>query len=615
MASAEQSITRGILERLVSGATASDLSTLPVLQILHYEQISKSADGRDRFKLALSDFDTKMMGGTGVQDVCDLIFKNLVRPYVVVRLTQFTCTRMSKTGMPIINIQGMQVLEEFGNCGNQMLGNPRAFGNQQLAAAPVKAELNQSAGFYGNQQPQQQPQQSLPHRTASKQMAPSARHANIYPIEALSPFGQKWTIKVRCTSVSDIKTWHNQRGEGHLFSVTFMDQSGEIKATGFNQECDNLRPLFEENQVYYISYPAKIGFAKRQYSNVNNDYEMTFESGTVVEKAEDPESVPQVRFNFTNISDLQNVDKDGLVDVIGIVKTVGEVGEAVSKATQKPYKKRELELVDETGFSIRLTIWGDQASTFNTSPDSVVAFKGLKVGDFGGRSLSLLSSGSMTVNPDVEEAFRLKGWYDAQGRNESFNTHNNLVSGTTGAAGGAATVYKTLAQVKDENIGMGDEGEYFTCKATIVFIKQGEFAYPACPNTDRCQKKVLEISEGEWRCEKCSQTFPAPHYRYLTSVHVNDHTGQIWLSCFDESGQVVFGTGAGELKRLQDEDPKQWEQIVKDASCRTWVFRVRAKQDTYMDQMRVRYQVVSCRAVEWAKEANRLAEVIKGYSM
>ena len=47
--------------------------------------------------------------------------------------------------------------------------------------------------------------------------------------------------------------------------------------------------------------------------------------------------------------------------------------------------KRELTLVDKSGFSVRMTLWGKQAEQYNAAePNPVIAFKGVKVGDFGG---------------------------------------------------------------------------------------------------------------------------------------------------------------------------------------------------------------------------------------
>jgi replication factor A1 len=115
-----------------------------------------------------------------------------------------------------------------------------------------------------------------------------------------------------------------------------------------------------------------------------------------------------VRFNFTSVGDLQTVENT-TIDTIGVLKEVGETSQITSKTTSKPYDKRELTLVDNTNYSVRLTIWGNTATSFDITPESVIAFKGVKVSDFGGRSLSLLSSGSMTVDPDIDEAHKLKG--------------------------------------------------------------------------------------------------------------------------------------------------------------------------------------------------------------
>lgn len=114
--------------------------------------------------------------------------------------------------------------------------------------------------------------------------ASASAHATIYPIEAISPYSSKWTIKARCTSKTGVKTWHNKNGEGKLFSVNLLDDSGEIKATGFNDQCDMLFDLFQEGSVYYISSPCRVQIAKKQFTNLNNDYELAFERDTLVEK-------------------------------------------------------------------------------------------------------------------------------------------------------------------------------------------------------------------------------------------------------------------------------------------------------------------------------------------
>lgn len=323
--------------------------------------------------------------------------------------------------------------------------------------------------------------------------------------------------------------------------------------------------------------------AKKQFSNVNNDYELSFERDTLVEKAEEQNGVPQVRFNFTNIADLQTVEKDTTIDTIGVLKEIGETGQIVSKTTSKPYDKRDLTLVDNTGYSVKLTIWGDTAQKFDVMPESVVAFKGLKVSDFGGRSLSLLSSGSMTIDPDIDEAHKLKGWYDAQGKNDTFMSHQGMSS--VGAAGGRSEVTKSIMQVKEENLGMSENTDYFTTKATIIYVKQDNVSYPACLS-EGCNKKVLEVEPGQWRCERCDKTHPKPEHRYIMSINVSDHTGQLWLSCFDDVGRMIMGMSADQLMELKEMDEKAAGDAFQEANCKTFVFKCRAKMDTFQDQQR-----------------------------
>ena len=302
-------------------------------------------------------------------------------------------------------------------------------------------------------------------------------------------------------------------------------------------------------------------------------------------QAEEQEGVPQVRFNFTNIGDLQNVEKDSIIDTIGILKEVGETSQITSKTTSKPYDKRDLTLVDNTNYSVRLTIWGSTASSFDVVEESVVAFKGVKVSDFDGKSLSLLSSGSMTVDPDIDEAHKLKGWYDAQGRTDTF-TAQPSAGASLGAAGGRNDASKTILQVKEENLGMSENVDYFTTTATIIYVKQDNISYTACLS-EGCNKKVTEVEEGQWRCERCDKTHAKPLHRYIMSLNVSDHTGQIWLSCFDDVGRRIMGMSADQLVELRERDEKAAGDVFQEANCQTWVFNCRAKMDTFQDAQRL----------------------------
>ena len=181
----------------------------------------------------------------------------------------------------ILIILDLEVLKELGEADK--IGEPKPLevkGEEEEVNQPTTISSN---GFYGSKMEGAQAQPASRAQPTRPSAAGSA-HATIYPIEAISPYSNKWTMKARCTSKSNIKTWHNKNGEGKLFSVNLLDDSGEIRATGFNDQCDALYDLFQEGSVYYISSPCRVQIAKKQFTNLNNDYELTFERDTLVEK-------------------------------------------------------------------------------------------------------------------------------------------------------------------------------------------------------------------------------------------------------------------------------------------------------------------------------------------
>lgn len=129
-----------------------------------------------------------------------------------------------------------------------------------------------------------------------------------------------------------------------------------------------------------------------------------------VAQCEDQESAPQISYNFVPLSNLESIEKDGICDVLGIVKDNGELGEITVKSTSKQLKKRELTVVDSSGYSIRVTLWGKSAENWVEVDNGIYAFKGAKVGDFGGRTLSMGGQSTMAANPDIPEAHALRGW-------------------------------------------------------------------------------------------------------------------------------------------------------------------------------------------------------------
>lgn len=51
-----------------------------------------------------------------------------------------------------------------------------------------------------------------------------------------------------------------------------------------------------------------------------------------------------------------------------------------------------------------------QAETFDGTGQPIMAIKGARLSDFGGRSLSTQFSSTVMINPELPEAYKLRGW-------------------------------------------------------------------------------------------------------------------------------------------------------------------------------------------------------------
>lgn len=546
---AVEELTEGVLARMLDSADGSAAGE-PVCQVLSLKKLqtsNASANVSERYRVVLSDgvYYAQAMLATQLKP---LVEDHTLDKNMVVRITQYTAnTVQNRKILILLNLEVLSPALDY------RIGHPQnieaAQGGAQAsasahasAAAPAAAAPTVGAQALAKQNP----------ATGARGVAKSSSGLPVYPIEALSPYQNKWTIKARVTLKSDVKHWSNARGDGKLFSVNLLDESGEIRATGFNDAVDRFYPLLQENKVYFIS-KAKVNIAKKQFSNLPNEYEIALESNSEIEECAEASDVPEVKYHFVPIDQLSHVEPNQTTDVITILDSYAGVSEIVSKATQRPIKKRELTLIDSSGMSVRLTLWGQQAENFEKTiageEKPVLAFKGVKVSDFGGRSLSMFSSSSMMVNPDIPESHGLRGWYDNGGNAADIKSFSRTEA-VPAATGGALrpNERRTLEQVKEESLGTSFERpDYFNTRATILYIRPNSLYYTACPE---CNKKVMDEGEG-WRCEKCDRSFPEPVRRYIFSANIADYSGQIWISGFNEIGQLLLGITADELDAIR----------------------------------------------------------------
>ncbi|XP_061461424.1 replication protein A 70 kDa DNA-binding subunit isoform X2 [Rhineura floridana] len=606
--------------RLSEGAIAAMMQgqdvVNPILQLITIRAIS-TGNGPPRYRMLMSDGVHTLSSFMLATQLNSLVNDQGLNANAICQINRFI-VNILKDGRRVVIVMDLEVLKTADAVGTK-IGNPVQYTDgafqggqqqQQISGGPAAnqapskpAQLNWSpAAAGGSAVKHNSPSKMLGKAGASSFLStPGGSQTKVVPIASLNPYQSKWTICARVTQKGQIRTWSNSRGEGKLFSIEMVDESGEIRATAFNDQVDKFFPLIELNKVYYFS-KGNLKTANKQYTAVKNDYEITFMNDTSVIPCEDAQHLPSVQFDFTSISDLENANKDTIVDVIGICKSYEDAAKITIKSSNREVFKRDVQLMDMSGKMVTVTLWGAEAEKFDGSRQPVVAIKGAKVSDFGGRSLSVLSSSSVIVNPDSPESFKLRGWFDSEGQ---LLESTSISNARGGPSGGGNTNWKTVYEAKSENLGQGDKADYFSCVATVVYLRKENCMYQACPSQD-CNKKVIDEQNGLYRCEKCDREFPNFKYRMILSVNVADFQDNMWVTCFQESAEAILGQNTAYLGELKEKNEHAFDEVLQNANFTTYEFRIRVKRETFNDESRLKATAMDVKPVNHKEYSKRL---------
>ncbi|GKV17892.1 hypothetical protein SLEP1_g28346 [Rubroshorea leprosula] len=612
----------------IAAINGGDVNSKPLVQVMDIKLIGSN---QQRYRLLLSDSESTQQAMLATQ-LNDRVRTGQVKKGSVVQLIDYICSTVQNRR--IIVVLNMQTI--IPEC--EMIGNPKMLSDSDSATlrtlpnskleqsvrvsnnnSSVQVPVDNQQSFRPTIQPPYQPTPNYKrHGPIMKNEAP----ARIIPIAALNPYQGRWAIKARVTSKGDLRRYNNARGDGKVFSFDLLDSDGgEIRVTCFNAVVDRFYDVIEVGKVYLIS-KGSLKPAQKNFNHLKNEWEIFLESNSTVELCPDEDgSIPRQQFSFRPISEIENVENNTVLDVIGIVITVNPSVPIMRKNGMET-QRRILNLKDSSGKSVELTLWGEfcnkEGQLLQEMLDSgsypVLAVKAGKVNDFSGKSVGTICSTQLFINPDFQEAHGLREWFDRGGRNAaSVSISKEIMPG-----GKQNEIRKTVSQIKDEGLGRSSKPDWVTVRGTVVFIKTDTFCYTACPlmiGDKQCNKKVTPSGNTGWLCDRCNQEFEECDYRYLLQVQIQDQTGLTWVTAFQESGEEIMGCSAKELYLLkyESQDDIRFGEIIRSRLFHQYLFRLKIKEEMYGDEQRVKSTIIKADKVNYSSESRYLLDSISKF--
>jgi len=619
-------LTPGVLARLVQHGDRPDDF---VAQVLGSKLVGEGGnkvrlalwDGQTEYKHALLDVSTSSVP---IPEKFSIVkISDSDRPGTV---AEHTIKQVPKAG-GLLNVLVVQHYTMVKKVGSRLGGSSQSNGHSQpvfsQAATPPSHNTSQSyttPPSSGTPFPRPPPskvgtpstsvgRQNVKRNLESVLDAPASKRVcesnPTHQVADLNPYINRYKLKVRVDTKSQVKKISSQRFEGSVQDCIISDQSGSIKVTAWaRQDMDDTVKLDKlvVGSTYMLEGLMVKPIHNPKFNTTGHNYELTWSQNTV---ASGPvtDSPIQKNYNFVPISSLANTQADTVVDLLAWVREVGDLIQFRSKS-EKDFKKREIVLSDNSngGTSINLVLWAEQAEQF-ASGDAIIAIKGAKLAEYNGvKNISLGYSGTYEVSPPVPEAEELESWASGLrgvvGMPASQGSQGGIVAGQ----------WSTLQEIKDMMAENRTEKK-FAIVASPIKVKTDNMWYRAHIPRDgkRCQKKVTENATSpelyDCKCGDRKLSESETELRYVVNMCLADCTSWAWATMFNASN--MFHMTAQELNDLRITSESKFLDLVNKVQFTEAVFHVTAKVETHNQSPQLKFNIQDMDQVGWGEEGGK----------
>ncbi|KAJ8677285.1 hypothetical protein QAD02_013072 [Eretmocerus hayati] len=224
---------------------------------------------------------------------------------------------------------------------------------------------------------------------------------NTIGILHIIPYQPNLFLKAKVTAKTSMREWITNGRESQMFSCQLLDSTAEIRMTFFADQAKKFFKIIQVGKIYEIRY-VKVNSASKQYNDLDHPYELNAVTNTTFDLDEStPSKSIKLNLSFENLRAISQSTEECCKDIIAIIKSFEDDTETYSTTKNMTYRKRDIELIDDSGTMISLTLWGDHATNFKSAIGDIIVIKRAKLTIYQG-IIRLSTTNSSIIIHDYE---------------------------------------------------------------------------------------------------------------------------------------------------------------------------------------------------------------------
>ena len=369
-------------------------------------------------------------------------------------------------------------------------------------------------------------------------------------IREIEEDGTEIDVIGRFIAVNDINEFQRDDGTvGIVKSATFADESGKVQLSLWNERA---------KEEYNVGDAYQIENARTRLGMY--DVDLNIGGGSRLIKLSEEQAsalfIPELAtlekalYDYKKISDVDEDEED--IILIGRVIELYDLREFERDNGDKGFV-RNIEIADDTG-TIKVVLWNDDAKK-DLELGMPIKLQNPRISlDMDNRLEATVGRTTTLLDPSEKEL-------------ENLPTYDELKE--------AIYVSKPIEALLEDDTNVSVTGVIKEIYSDRVLRKK-------CPN---CRANVEEAID-EYICENCGHTFDEPYYLFMIPTRIEDDTGEIQATFFDNLAEDLIGMKKEEVISLI-EDGYGIEDKIQDLVGLTVEIIANVSFDDYNEESRL----------------------------